>query len=363
MRKRITMGVVTAAVLATVTACGGGGIASSSAAGPTNAGAGSPAGSPPADAGSPAADGSPDAGSPPADGPGAGPGGSGNIVVACDAPTFGNQVEVDTFDVSSGQLTTATFSYQSEQFSTAYGEVTWNPTDDSGIEEGNGDPCQGWQWNPEFTSIMGTVSITNGNTVPASVSIADNTLTLMAPVKKSTGFASAPQNNILDAVFGPDGTVWWVEPAPGSTRSVMLHHGDRAQTVTFPSDVDVTNGVTIDFGAGGAWALNAVANDDGSEPVWATANGISTAQDMPLPALPSYGISASDLKKLLPQTQYYVYDGMYSKDRSQIAFFANLQGGPSQLFTVPASGGNPTQVTNESDYSGSDTDIVYFGPQ
>jgi hypothetical protein len=272
-------------------------------------------------------------------------------------------VSIDTIDIASGTISSVTFAYQSEQFSTSYGEVTWQPTDDSDIAAGNGDPCQGWRWSARDASIMGTVSVTNGNTVPAAVSVADNTLTLLAPVKQSNGFASAPQNEILDAVYGPDGEAWWLGDDPPSTRTVILHDGSsQAYKVTFPKDVDVENGVTISFGAGGDWALQAVANNDATEPVWATAKGISTSGRMPLRAIPSYGIKADSLQKLLPQTQYNVDDGIYSQDRSQIAFFANLSGQSSQLFTVPAAGGNPTQVTHETDYSDLDSELAYFGP-
>lgn len=138
-------------------------------------------------------------------------------------------------------------------------------------------------------------------------------------------------------------------------------NGGTTQKVTFPSDVDVSNDVTITFGADDAWALNAVANDD-DEPVWATARGTSTAQNMPLPPLRSYTIDSSNLQKRLPHTQYNVDDGIYSRDRSQIAFYANLTGQSSQLFTVPASGGTPTQVTNESNFSNFDSEMAYFGP-
>lgn len=344
MRKRIIRAVVMAALIASVAACGTG-PSTNSAASHVSVGTGTAQRN----------SGSLATGGPATSAP------TGNVVVACYPPAVGNQLEIDTYAVSSGQLSTATFTYQSEQFSTDYGQVTWNPTDDDEIEAGNGDPCQGWQWNSLHTSIMGTVSITNGNAVPASVSIADNTLTLLAPVQKSNGFATAPQNNILDAVFGPGGSTWWLEEVPGSTIRVKLHHGNQTQQVTFPSDVNVQNGVTITFGADGAWALNAMAHNDADDPVWVTAQGISTAQTMPLGALPSFSIRSSALQKLLPQTQYYVGDGIYSEDRSQVAFFANLQGGPAQLFTVPASGGNPTQVTQGPNDFTSDPELIYFG--
>lgn len=287
---------------------------------------------------------------------------SGDIVVTCTPPSVGSDVNITTIDSNSGVLTSVSFTFGSEEFKTEYGEVTWNPTDSSEIASGVGDPCQGWEWNRLRTDIMGTVSVTNGNTVPASVSIEDNTLTLLTPVTQSTGFASASQNQILDAVFGPDDSVWWLEQASNSTRTVALHHGGDTQKVTFPSDVDVENGVTITFGRGGAWVLNAMANNDASEPVWATATGISFAQSMPLPAFPTNAISADKLQQLLPQTQYNVQDGIYSTDRAQIAFFAGLQDQSSQLFSVPASGGDPTQVTNESDFSSFGAEMIYFGP-
>jgi hypothetical protein len=346
-RKGIEVGAAGVVALCCVAACSTAASSSSPQSGGTSTAAAADGNTPTASASSPTASPSTAAGP---------------EVVVCNSPTSGNQVGITTVNVATGKYQNSTFTYQSENFDTSYGQVTWNPTDDSGIEEGNGDPCQGWEWNPTYTSIIGLASITNGNTVPASVSIAGNTLTFLAPVHQSTGFKASPSANILDAVFGPDNQAWWLTQASGSSTAVVLHHDGQAQTITFPRDVDVTNGVTIGFGASGAWILQAMANDDASMPVWATAKGISDASNSPLPPLTLDTIGQARLSKLLPQTNYNLYGGLYSTDRSEIAFLANLSGQDYQLFTVPASGGNPTQITSGSVFPGVDEELVYFGP-
>jgi len=246
--------------------------------------------------------------------------------------------------------------YQSEQFNTRYGQVTWQPTDDSDIEGGNGDPCTSSAWDQTYSRIMGTVSITNGNSVPAFVSLESNQLTLLVSVHQSNGFASSPSYNILDAVFGPDGNTWWVEQAQGSNTRVVLHEGAKVQSIKFPSDVDVTSGVQIQLGAGG-WALQGIANNNDLTPVWITSNQKVTTVDPMRQA--SHGITAQRLMRLLPSTRYTVSYGLYSVDHSSIAFLAAPPEQSEQLFTVPASGGNPKMLMTLDKVNG---EIVYFGP-
>lgn len=346
VNKRVAMAILAAAAMAFVTACGhAAGSITTSSASPRSSEVSVPASQVPA---SPATSVSP---------------ATGNVLIDCFPGGNGNIVTIDT---ASGKVSNVVppwpaFSYQGESFPTEYGSVSWKPTNDT-YSFGQGDPCQGWQWNPQYTRMMGIASIPNGNTVPAYVSMANNDLTFAAPVKQSTGFASAPKNTILDAVFGPDGSAWWVAEVSGSTTEVVLYHGTQKYDVSFPSDAQVQRGVTITFGEGGVWALKAE-NGYGT-PVWATSKGIS--QKNPVHPPPSYAISSSKLLKLLPQTQYSISPGVYSQDRSEIAFFASSpQGGNPQLFTVPASGGNPTQVTHASNIPSDavgDSELIYFGP-
>src|SRR5712692_4116782 len=91
-----------------------------------------------------------------------------SIIVLCYPSTIGASVEIATINADTGEVkSTRGFMYQSEQFNTRYGQVTWQPTDDSDIEGGNGDPCTSSAWDQTYSRIMGTVSITNGNSVPA----------------------------------------------------------------------------------------------------------------------------------------------------------------------------------------------------
>lgn len=283
-------------------------------------------------------------------------------------------MQIFSIDARTGQTTDIVRDRQpgvAETFETQeYGNVQFKPTDDTGYASGSSDACQGSQWNLKHTSIAGRVDIPNGNTVAAYISFnptGPDSLYIRGPAQQSGGFAANGDNStFLDSAFAPDGTLWWlIQPDRSNVHKVEAYAdgiGKRA-TLTFGSDVDLTYGTppVLEFGANGSWAVHGNRNNSASDPEWVTPDG-KRHDDATTPLHSAVPQLAAGLYKTLPPTHYAIGPFRLTADGKTVGFIATSPAGAAGLYSVPATGGSPTELTpvDLSALGASKDSMVYF---
>ena len=161
------------------------------------------------------------------------------------------------------------------------------------------------------------------------------------------GFSAAAPAEIIDVAFSPPQPglaaeaqeVIWLTWVPGEQGRVAIHRGSDAEgtTLQLPPYVLASEAMIGFLPDGTPYVFDRTTSD--SEDTVMLDGSVAT-RDV---EGDDYSIDSNELRTLLPQTQYSVSDGVYSTDRAIICFVARSPSGDLAVFTVPSSGGEPTE--------------------
>jgi hypothetical protein len=195
-------------------------------------------------------------------------------------------------------------------------------------------------WSPDFTQRIVEGDVPRNGILPKVIS--ESGTRVVGRTESSSGFG-AVEFEAQSAAMDDEGDVWWLNGTDIYTED------EKVGSYEINS---ATEGGRPGFQfKDGDWELvGAVEPPAGSEELLAPAS-IGHGEDSPkkkdpFGILPS-SINSISLAKLLPNTDLSLDEGVFGPDRKTLYFIATSGGGANALYSVPASGGEPSLLVKE----------------
>ncbi|MFL6137357.1 MAG: hypothetical protein ACJ74O_06090 [Frankiaceae bacterium] len=220
------------------------------------------------------------------------------------------------------------------------GEVTFSPA--------GGGACKDWSWDASLTQIAGVAANQRGDTEAAWLNLNDGQLYGADDLFGSSSFDANQLPSILAAAFDPySEDIWWLQAAAGSGEHdevAVVGPDGSSHPYRLPSSAYDWGEYELRFGPDGGqptvWAVEDLNNGS----LELTPSGQVHAFERDVPPNPDY----LNIDKL-PASNYGIAKDYIrlSDDRTSAAFVAfDYNSREESLWTAPASGGEPTQVTS-----------------
>lgn len=207
--------------------------------------------------------------------------------------------------------------------------------------------CTQKPFSRDLTRIYGFAETADGQQLPAYVRFEEGGLQQIVVLEEPTeqeGFSSNVSSMVRHIEQAPDGTVWWIRQDDSGTE--LRSSAGAKYPFTSPGGGGFYD---LAFGSGGEVAI-AYVSQAGTLDAFQLVPDF-TAQEGTLPFHDESQDAAvfrnEDLIAILPETEYDVLNGMETDD-GQVIFLAIEPGlEVPGLWTVPASGGEPSPIIEE----------------
>ena len=220
-----------------------------------------------------------------------------------------------------------------------------------------------FDWNSSFTLLVLDGPVSNNGRLPEVRNFSDPNdpvTTDIGVTESTTGFNSI-SNNAQCASFDANGNVWWTNQTSSSSDIQVMENTNVVATLS--SSVNLTlplyGGESCNFEFNGTeWEIF-TENFSAAYPTPSYINSAGSVSPTDFFNQPPEIMPLANVEKLLPETQESPHDGFYSSNRETIYFLAVSPTNVTNLYSVPAAGGEPTIIA--SDLAGTYSSAMILG--